>query len=70
MELQDKIKRQISELEAQRDRLQTDANTILQARLAEVRAAVVAEINATLTGYQRQITALEELLNEQDSTET
>lgn len=68
--IQDKIKQQIAELEAQRDRLQTDANTILQARLAEVRAAVVAEINATLTGYQRQITALEELLNEQDSTET
>lgn len=68
--IQDRIKQQISELEAQRDRLQADANNILQAKLAEVRAAVIAEINATLAGYNRQITTLEELLDEQDSTPT
>lgn len=68
--IEEKIKQQITDLEAQRDKLTADANRILQARLAEVRAATIAEIDATLAGYNRQIATLEELLDEQDSTPT
>lgn len=64
----DKIKQQITDLEAQRDRLTADANRILQARLAEVRAATIAEIDATLAGYNRQIATLEALLDDENQT--
>lgn len=66
--IEDKIKQQITDLEAQRDKLTADANRILQSRLAEVRAATIAEIDATLAGYTRQIATLEALLDDENQT--